>query len=483
MGVHERGSRMEKGLYDTLTEYCRRDILPMHMPGHKRSREFCMENPYAVDVTEVEGLDDLHHPAGVIRSLAERITRAYHSEQSYLLVNGSTGGILASVAACCHYGDSVVVARNCHRSVYHAIRLLGLRPVYLYPSGEGGAMETLGIPGIITAGSVKEALLACKAAACVIVTSPTYEGVVSPIREIAEVTADFHVPLIIDEAHGAHFNWHEAFPATALEEGADLVVESLHKTLPSLTQTAVLHAAFGLVSRPRLEWCLRTFQSSSPSYILMSGIDRCIAFLEREGEEAFERYAANLQSFTGDMEKLRHLYLFDSPRKEKSKLVVATDRAGMTGRELAARLRGEYGIETEMSCGNYCIAMTSVCDRGEHFERFGDALLRIDEEISETAGSGEGRQADTFQYVWMPPVRGKYSFEAAECRSEEIALEAAAGRMAAEDIMLYPPGIPLIVQGEYLSPEAVALLLRGGEQGYIIQGVEDGVVNVIKTEE
>ena len=288
---------LEKGLYGTLVEYSRRPILPMHMPGHKRNPAFVMGNPYGIDVTEVSGLDDLHRPEGVSRRLMDRVTALYGSDQSYLLVNGSPGGVLSAVSACCRHGDRIVMARNCHASVYHAVRLLGLRPVYVYPSAEGGEMEHLGIAGAISASAVETALRAHPDTSCVVLTSPTYEGVVSPVRDIGAVTGRHGVPLIVDEAHGAHFNWHPFFPPTAFEEGADLVVESLHKTLPALTQTGVLHARFRLVSRERLEWCLRTFQSSSPSYVLMAGIDRCFSYIEQEGAEAFETYVKNLQVF------------------------------------------------------------------------------------------------------------------------------------------------------------------------------------------
>lgn len=466
---------MKKNLYETLTEYCHEDIVPMHMPGHKRNPVFTMENPYGIDVTEVAGLDDMHRPQGIILHLMERITAMYHSEQSYLLVNGSTGGMLAAIAACCRHGDRILVARNCHTSVYHAIRLLELRPIYLYPDGEGGEMERLGIAGVIAAESVRQALAQYEDISCVIVTSPTYEGVVSPIRQIAEETHCLGIPLVVDEAHGAHFNWHPLFPETALASGADLVVESLHKTLPSLTQTGVLHARFERVSRKQLEFSLRTFQSSSPSYILMAGMDKCFAYIEEEGASAFSRYVENLQRFREQMEKLTHLYLFESRQKEPSKLVLATNRTPFSGRELAGCLREKYQIETEMSCGDICIAMTSVCDTAENFERLGTALLEIDAEIAESPL----RKERSFSYRWEPPERNMYSYEAAYRPARTCCLDDAKGCVAAEDIYLYPPGIPILVQGEIFSQELIAQLKNGMALGYDIQGVQDGFVMVV----
>lgn len=476
---------METGLYETLTGYGRQGILPMHMPGHKRNPSFVMENPYGIDVTEVAGMDDLHHPEGMIRRRMDWVAEKYHSEKSYLLINGSTGGILSAIAACCRHGDRIAVARNCHKSVYHAIRLLELRPVYMYPEETGGDLGRLGIPGILSEQSVEQVLRSYEDVRCVILVSPTYEGIVSPLREIAEVTARYGVPLIVDEAHGAHFNWHPSFPETAVEAGADLVVESLHKTLPSLTQTAVIHARFGRISKERLEWCLQTFQSSSPSYILMAGIDRCFAYIEREGQEAFDRYVENLRQFEEEMKQLKRLYLFDSPRKERSKIVIAADRTGMSGKELAECLRTRYRIETEMSLGDYCIAMTSVCDGAQSFERLGAALKEIDAGLArvekDDCGFSSIFDRDRIRYIWQKPERAMYSYEAAFCPRERVLLEQAEGRVAAEDVMLYPPGIPLLVQGEVFSGEMTRTIQAGIGMGYAIDGVENGCADVVKT--
>lgn len=467
---------MEKGFYDTLSDYCHGDMLPMHMPGHKRNKKFSMENPYGIDVTEVTGMDDLHCPEGVIRKMMDKATAMYGSDQSYLLVNGSTCGILSAITACCRCGDRILVARNCHKAVYNAIRLLELRPLYVLPDGDGGDMEHLGIPGSVRTEEIERILGEYRDVSCVVLTSPTYEGIVSPIREIAEVVHRSQIPLIVDEAHGAHFNWHKSFPDTALTEGADIVIESLHKTLPSFTQTGILHARYGLADRERLEWSLQTYQSSSPSYLLMAGIDRCFAYIENEGGEDFEKYVENLRAFSEKMNCLEHLYLFGSDHKEASKIVIATDRTEITGKELADILREQFRIETEMNCGDYCIAMTSVADEKSSFDRLGDALKKIDAGLGlSVCGQNPG-----FQYVWNIPETGLYSYEAAAREREKVPVKSAEGRMAAEDIYLYPPGVPFVVQGEILSREILAHILDGEKAGYRLHGVRDGFVNVIR---
>lgn len=467
---------MEKHLYDMLAEYVREDVLPMHMPGHKRNALFSMPNPYEWDITEIRDFDNLHHPEGVLRDLMLQMSRSYGSDQTYLLVNGSTCGILAALTACCRRGNRIAVARNCHKSVYNAIRLLELRPAYLYPDGAGGDMERLGIAGSITPECVEEVLCQYEDIACVMITSPTYEGIVSPVSEIADVAHRHGIPLVVDEAHGAHFNWHPAFPDTALKQGADLVIESLHKTLPAFTQTGVLHAQFERVEQKKLEWALQTYQSSSPSYLLMASADHCYRFLLEKGRLAYEEYWGRLSAFREKMQALTCLELFDSPQKECSKIVIVTERAGVSGREFAELLYRRYRIELEMSCGNYCIAMTSVCDEAAAFDRLADALLALDYILGDAP-------MQTLCYAWQQPERVRYSYEVAEFESEECDLAEAAGRIVASDISLYPPGVPVVVAGERISQNVVATLLAGWKAGYEVIGMTEGKICVLMEDE
>ncbi len=480
--------QMKQGLYETLKEYCQADILPMHMPGHKRNHKFWMESPYELDVTEVPGLDNLHQPEGVIRELMDHIAEEYQSDASFLLVNGSTCGILAAITACCRRGDRILVARNCHKAVYNAIRLLELRPVYVYPSAEGGEMDTLGIAGIISPEDVEGTLEGYTDISCAVITSPTYEGIVSPVAAIADVVHKKKTPLIVDEAHGAHFHWHETFPDTALTEGADIVIESLHKTLPAFTQTGVLHARYGLVKEELLAWSLQTYQSSSPSYLLMAGAERCFSYLLGEGRTEMQRYVSYLEWFQQEMKGLKALRLFGSRWKEPSKLVIATDRTPVNGRELADRLREVYRIETEMSCGDYVIAMTSVADERKSFERLAVALREIDRELAaklDRQAFGSVRPTagkKSFCYDWHRPESGMYSFEAAYLKKRRVPLHEAVGELAAEPVYPYPPGIPLLVEGEKILKEMVELLEQAARQQMSVQGVTDGFINVLVTE-
>ena len=264
-------------LYDRLKEYGRSDYYGFHMPGHKRNLTLLGEAfPYGIDITEIDGFDDLHHAEGILKSAQERAARVYHGEETHFLINGSSVGILSAIAGVTRRGDTILVARNCHKSVYHAIEMNGLNPVYLTP----GFHTSVQMNTEISPQAVRKALTENPKIRAVVIVSPTYDGVVSDVEAIAEAVHEKGIPIIVDEAHGAHFGFHPYFPENANKKGADIVIHSLHKTLPSLTQTALLHMNGNFVNRGKVRRYLHMLQSSSPSYVLMASIDFCVDLLE-----------------------------------------------------------------------------------------------------------------------------------------------------------------------------------------------------------
>ena len=438
----------------------------MHMPGHKRNPLCTMPDPYSLDVTEVPGVDDLHHPVEMIRDLMDELTKYYDSKQTYLLVNGSTCGILAAITACCYPGDKILVARNCHKSVYNAIKLLGLRPVYVVPHRLEGMLGELGIAGEIEASEIRRRLKENSDIKCAMITSPTYEGIVSVHEK--------NIPLIVDEAHGAHFNWIPTFPETAVRQGADLVIESLHKTLPAFTQTAVLHQTGNRIDEERLLWALQTYQSSSPSYLLMASIAKCFEYVKTEESFSAEHFVKNLNDFYKKTDSLQKLETIRCEKMDLSKIVISTARTELTGQQLEELLLERYGVQLEMSCGNYALGMATICDTAEHFDRFAKALCDLDRSLS----YAEKGAKKTFTYNIKPPEQRMFSHEAERLPKKEILLAEAAGQTAAKDVYLYPPGVPFAVAGEIFSQEMVDVLLDGQRSGYEVRGVENGRVFV-----
>lgn len=450
-------------IHETLVNYNQTNRYPMHMPGHKRNPAFSMGNPYEIDVTEVEGTDNLHHPTGMIRERMNWLRNFYKTEQTYLLVNGSTCGILAAISACCQRGDSILMDRNCHKSVYNAVYLLELKPIYLMPKQDKDTGISLGI----AKEQVKEALKNHEVS-CVILTSPTYEGVISPIQEIAEAVHETHTPLIVDAAHGAHFAWSENLPVTPMEQGADLVVESIHKTLPAFTQTALLHLCTKRIKPEVVERYLGIYETSSPSYILLAGMDKCMDWLEKNAKKAVEKWEENLREFHQTANQWNTLSLWEQKEKDPSKLVIVSNHSELTGSKLAELLRLDYKIETEMAAGNYVLAMTSFCDTKEGFWQLAESLTKIDKEYSMKKSN------ETLLPIkdWKP-IYCIGSYEAMNGAYEEIPLGKSNGEIAAEYAYIYPPGIPFLVPGEKITKEVIEYIAMAKEKNLELMGLAD----------
>ena len=460
-------------LYERLMWTAKENRYPMHMPGHKRAGLFTMANPYAFDVTEIDDTDNLHQPEGEILWEMEQMKQKYGTKDSYLLVNGSTCGILAAISACCHPGDTIVIARNCHRSVYHAVELLSLKPVYVYPEVDKETGICLGI----SSEEVKHVIVDTKPA-CVVLTSPTYEGVVSNIRAIAEIVHEKNSLLVVDEAHGAHFGFHSYFPQNANTRGADVVIHSLHKTLPSLTQTALLHINGRYADRERIRNYLHMLQSSSPSYILMASIDECVRAMDECREEIMDTYVECLQQARERLKQLKNIKLIEAEHYDRSKIVLSvknlknTDGEVLNGKRFQEMLRS-YHLEMEMASGSYVIAMTGPGDTQEGMDRLVQAVMEIDKNIlcEELSGNDEDHTIKNISYEMIPLEQAYSSFEAGRMEGESVKWNEASGRISLEYVYLYPPGIPMIVPGERITSTIVQKMVKYKEMGFSIEGL------------
>jgi len=475
--AEDESSKMrEKTLYSELLHYDEKDIYPFHMPGHKRNPTFSAGFfPVAQDITEITGFDDLHHPEGIIKEAQEYAVQLYGSRRVFFSVNGSTAGILAAVSAAVREGGKILAARNSHKSFYHAMYLRNLEPIYVYPEID----EMTGISGSILPSEIERQLRENDGIEAVFITSPTYDGVVSDVKRIAEIAHRHGVPLIVDEAHGAHFVFSDYFPESSVSAGADAVIHSIHKTLPSMTQTAVLHLCSDRIPEDRIVRFMSIYQTSSPSYILMASLDRCFHFLGSEGADFFKTYTERLagwRSRLGEFENVRLLDFetsFEGGEKfydyDRSKILLSTSSVGMRGNRLLKILHEKYGVELEMASSDYVTALTSPADTEEGFER----LYRAVAEIDRAAGTGNHRGEKDSRFIEDRPVKIMNPGEAPERKTVTIPLCESVGKISAEFMYIYPPGIPLLVPGEQISLQFVQNMRRYIAEEMNVSGLKD----------
>lgn len=468
----ERNFKMGE-LYRKIKEYVQEDYYPYHMPGHKRNLLGSTALPVAeIDITEIDGFDNLHNATEVLKRLQDKAASVYGAEESFYLVNGSTSGILSAVSAALPAGGKLLMARGCHKSAYHAVYLRDLEVKYLW-SGEN---EDYGCNLAVTPQQVEQALLEDDGIQAVFIVSPTYEGMVADVAAIARVVHKRGIPLIVDEAHGAHFGFHPAWPENSCRLGADLVVHSLHKTLPSMTQTAILHVNGELINRDRLKRFLQIYQSSSPSYVLMASMEDAIEITSLRAEELFDAFLRQWNNMLRKLDGCKWIKILQEESMDIGKLVIRDSSGVFSGQQLYRLLQDRFHLQMEMAAGSYVLAMFTIGDKEEAYERMTKALLEIDRECGKKAeaasfGNKKHKTDAIYRNVRLSTKQRIPLKQAWDCETIEVALEESPQHIAGEFIYLYPPGIPLIVPGEEFTEEISLLIKRDIDMGCNVQGV------------
>lgn len=411
-------------LHDKLKEL---DAYPFHMPGHKRNSKFGIIGS-EIDITEINGYDDLHNPKGLIKETENKLSELYGSKESIMLVNGSTVGILSAVFAMTNNGDTVIVAANCHKSVYNACALRKLKVVIAQPDFD----EINGIFTKISQNEINTLLGTHPYAKLVIITSPTYEGYISNIS--------IKIPLLIDAAHGAHLPFCDfgEYPK------ADIVISSLHKTLPALTQTAVANI-YNDEFTSEMRRFIDIFETSSPSYVLMNSVSVCVEYIETHKND-FKIFEKSLRNFYNST-KLEKLSFIKA--EDLSKINISTANCDINGSELADILRHKYSFECESAQLRHVILMATVGDYTEIFKKLSHTLTEIDQKVNSKES----------QPLPRPKISGKaYNFEIYNENTDKTELKKSCGKISAEFIYAYPPGIPVILPGDIISQDNIEMI-------------------------
>ena len=470
-----------------LLDHASKKPVSFHMPGHKGSEIFrrygCgdfLDHIADCDITEIPGADNLFQAEGIIRNTQEKYASLYGAGHSYLLINGTSGGIIASILATVRPGGKLIMARNCHKSVFNALTLGQITPVYAHPELLPGP----GITGGISPEEIRRCLSEAPDADAVILPSPNYYGICSDIEEIAAMVHAAGKVLIVDQAHGAHlkffhrFGYGEGMPAAAEDSGADLIIGSIHKTLASLTQSAVLNLCSHRVDRYVLEDKLQAIQSTSPSYILMGFLDLNADLLLEHGKEAIGEWRENVDWFYREAAGIDGLTLLDAPGLDRTKINLDMSALGLTGAALENLLISE-GIYSELNTGNILMLMTGIGNTRADMERTVRALQKIASARrpvnahSNTAGSA-GQPADGAKSAaGAAPAPLPGPLRQIPEDKEFVPLLQAAGRVCAGSIIPYPPGIPLVCPGEEITEEIVRWVSDLRAAGEKVIGVND----------
>lgn len=485
----------EKTLEGRLWRYAHSTSYPFHMPGHKRNIEGMRDNfpnsflnSFAIDITEIEGFDDLHHAEGILKESMVWAAKLYGSDESDYLINGSSCGILSAISGCVSCGEKILISRNCHKSVYHAVFLNHLQTEYIYPQ----FVPELGIQGGVLPEDVEAKLKENPDIHVVVIVSPTYDGIVSDVERISQIVHQHGGLLIVDEAHGAHFPFGRegGFPKSALENGADVVIQSLHKTLPSLTQTAIIHRKRKYLGQERMDKIKRylsIYQTSSPSYVFLASIENCLLYMEKDGRQKLSWINEKLDSFR------KRCYEFTDvvvPGREWvgkygiydidiSKILILSRKWRVSGKWIGRFLRERYHIELEMCTSFYSLALASVMDRKEGFNRLLTGISDMEKEIhgGKYPAFKQKNLFISFKNFNMKKPDIVYKINQTLEKSMELcSLEEGEGRISADFVALYPPGIPCLVPGERIEKDIIVQIKEFIEAGLIVYGIPLHVV-------
>ena len=467
----------EKSIAGFLTEHAALEPVSFHMPGHKGSRIYrkygygdFIENLVDYDITEIPGADNLFQTEGIIESAAEKYRKLYGVRKSYLLINGTSGGLIAAILASVNKGGRLIMARNCHKSVFNALTLGDIEPVYAYPS----EIEEYGISGAVEADEIKCLLTENPDAEAVILPSPNYYGICSDIESISRVVHEAGKILIVDQAHGAHLSLFGKYssgsmPPAAEDCGADIVVNSTHKTLLSFTQSAVLNVVSDSVDLLRLEDRLQAVESTSPSYILMASLDINADILSAHGREITGSWADAIEYFYEKAPEIRGLKVMTVPgRMDRTKMNIDMSGAGLNGAQMEELLMG-YGIFSELTTGNILMCMTGAGNTLSDTERLLTALKEISEK-QKTAGRAAGHTESSSHKSSLWSL--KRELREVPMQKEQVRLEDCAGRVCASAIIPYPPGIPLICPGEVITEEDISYIRALRASGERVIGID-----------
>jgi arginine decarboxylase len=474
-------SQLRTPLFTGLLEHSKKKPVQFHIPGHKKGngmdptfRDFIGENALSIDLINIAPLDDLHHPHGMIKEAQELAAEAFGADHTFFSVQGTSGAIMTMVMTACGPGDKIIVPRNVHKSVMSAIIFSGATPIFIHPEID----KKLGISHGISPEAVEKALEHHPDAKAVLVINPTYFGIAANLKEIVTIAHSYGVPVLVDEAHGVHIHFHDKLPLSAMQAGADMAATSVHKLGGSMTQSSVLNVKEGLISANRVQAIISMLTTTSTSYLLLASLDVARKRLATEGYELIEKTIELAEMTRKQINDIPNLYCAGEELLatnstydiDPTKLIISVNTLGMTGYEVEGWLRDHYNIEVEMSDLYNILCIITPGDSIETTSILVHAL-------KELAKLKEGHNIDQTETksVDAPniPALALSPRDAFYSETEVVPIKESNGRIIAEFIMVYPPGIPIFIPGEIITEENLDYVQKNIEAGLPVQGPED----------
>ncbi|MBM6618615.1 aminotransferase class I/II-fold pyridoxal phosphate-dependent enzyme [Bacillus suaedaesalsae] len=472
-------NQQETPLFTGLLEHVKKNPIQFHIPGHKKGsgidpafRDFIGTNALSIDLINIGPLDDLHHPKGMIKQAQQLAAKAFGADHTFFSVQGTSGAIMTMVMSVCSPGDKIIVPRNVHKSVMSAIIFSGATPIFIHPVVD----KKLGISHGITPDSVEKALSQHPDAKGVLVINPTYFGVSADLKRIVEIAHEYEVPVLVDEAHGVHIHFHDDLPLSAMQAGADMAATSVHKLGGSMTQSSILNIREGLISPKRVHSIISMLTTTSTSYLLLASLDTARRRLATEGKEIIGKAIELAETTRKQINEIPHLYCFgreilDSKSTydyDPTKLTICVKDLNITGFDVELWLREQYNIEVEMSDLYNILCIITPGDTQAETSLLVKALKELSEKFNHQSTKAE-------MDVEIPdiPLLAISPRDAFYADTEVVPFEESAGRVIAEFIMVYPPGIPIFIPGEIITEDNLNYIRKNQEVGLPVQGPED----------
>lgn len=459
---------MENYILNKLEELKDDNLTSFHVPGHKTGKIFrklgyknILEKIYTLDTTEIDGTDNLHNAKEIIKESQDRAARVFNSDKTIYLVNGTTCGIEASIMAVCNPKSKIIVNRDCHQSVINACILGDIDPVYI----ESMVCKKTNIIMGVDVESTKSVIDNNLDAKAIVLTYPTYYGKTFDLKSVCDYAHSKNIIVIVDEAHGAHLQLSNNLPKSAIEQDADIIIQSTHKTLPSFTQSSMMHVKGNRVDTNKIEAMLRFIESSSPSYVLLTSLELAVDIYDNYGIKLMENLLSNINNFKSKFKNNENIIIDNN--MDKTKIFISLKKLGITGYELDSILREKYKIQVELS--NY-YGVLLICTIGNDEEDFVRLKRALDDFILNT---NDKELLEDINYPENIPEKVLNPRQAFYSDKHSVKLEDSIGKISGEYIIPYPPGISLISPGEIITKEIITYIQEGVKSGMIVSGIKD----------